>query len=339
MNEDIEDIFSDKVEEKIMTEVKRKRNILNLRLVIIAIVSTLIIIIGGVFVLNFASFKYINNSYTKDKEVQELEYDIMHPNEYIGKESCRETGYFKFESTYEYGKRLDSKVIYAGSDSYLGGMAKNKISTKSWILSSTPLNDDINKRYSNVYGLRKLIFLYPYIHYGKNIYEFSYEENTASENNSYSDEDHKINDFHFLNEINDNKIVEMTLSFDKEYIYEDINKMIASNLITFYWIDNNSEEEKKSLAEHTSIAFSAVGIKSTKSNGEFQEDVNGRMENFKATVRRLKELGHTQYVGNIDENNFRISGVVVVGSPKELMSIQNNPIIKHAVIGTVVDKY
>jgi hypothetical protein len=44
-------------------------------------------------------------------------------------------------------------------------------------------------------------------------------------------------------------------------------------------------------------------------------------------------------VKNIEENNFRISGVVVVGIPKELMSIQKNPMIKQAILGTVVDKY
>ncbi|NSB30876.1 anti sigma factor C-terminal domain-containing protein [Clostridium saccharoperbutylacetonicum] len=42
---------------------------------------------------------------------------------------------------------------------------------------------------------------------------------------------------------------------------------------------------------------------------------------------------------NIEENNFRISGVAVVGIPKELMSIQKNPMIKHAMLGTMVDKY
>ncbi|WP_238892693.1 hypothetical protein [Clostridium beijerinckii] len=29
----------------------------------------------------------------------------------------------------------------------------------------------------------------------------------------------------------------------------------------------------------------------------------------------------------------------MVGRPKELKAIENNPIIKHAVLGTVVDKY
>ena len=337
MNKDnnIDELFSDQMEDVIKNEIKKKRNKLNLKLIIISIVSTLIVIIVGVVALNFASDKYINYAYSKDSELQKLEYDIMHPNEYIGKESCRETGYFKFESTYEYGKRLGSKVIYAGSDNYLGGLSKNGVSINGWILGQYPINDTIDKRTSNVYGLRNLHFLYPYVQYGKYIHEFIDEENKILEN----DEETKVNDFGLLNEIDDNKIVEMALSFDKEYIYEDINKLIDNKLITFYWVDNNSEEEKQRVIEARTPAFDVVGIKSASKPGQFEHGLNNLRENFKETVRKLKEIGHDQYVENINENNFKISGIVVVGSPKELKAIQNNSMIKHAVLGTVVDKY
>ena len=337
MNKDnnIDELFSDQMEDVIKNEIKKKRNKLNLKLITISIVSTLIIIIVGVVALNFASDKYINYAYSKDSELQKLEYDIMHPNEYIGKESCRETGYFKFESTYEYGKRLGSKVIYAGSDNYLGGLSKNGVSIKGWILGQYPINDTIDKRSSNVYGLRNLHFLYPYVQYGKYIHEFIDEENKILEN----DEETKVNDFGLLNEIDDNKIVEMALSFDKEYIYEDINKLIDNKLITFYWVDNNSEEEKQRVIETRNPAFDVVGIKSASKPGQFDHGLNNLRENFKETVRKLKEIGHDQYVENINENNFKISGIVVVGSPKELKAVQNNCMIKHAILGTVVDKY
>ena len=72
---------------------------------------------------------------------------------------------------------------------------------------------------------------------------------------------------------------------------------------------------------------------------EFKEDVNGRVENFKAVVNKLKEVGDTQYIEYIDETNIKIIGAVVVGSPKELKAIQNNSMIKHAILGAVVDKY
>ena len=333
---DIDDLFSDKMENEIKNEIKKKRGKLNLKLIIIAIVSTLIIIIVGILALDFASDKYIENSYAKEQQKLELENIIMNPNEYIGKERCMEIGYFKFESTYDYAKRIGSKVIYAGSANYLGGLAKNGISKEGWSISNIPLSNDINKRYSSVNGGRNLYFLYPYVQYGENIYDYQKDDNKTTENDLSLDKENIINDFHFLNEIDDNKIVEMALSFDKEYTYEEVNSMLDSNLITFYWVDDNSEEAKQHMIEFKNPAFSVVGIKSIDGAGELRDDVDGRMENFKAALKQLKEIGDTQ---DIDENNIKIIGVVVVGSPKELKNIQNNPMIKHAILGTVVDKY
>lgn len=336
---DMDDIFSDKMENEIKNEIKKKRSKLNLKLIIISIISTLTISIVGILTLNFASDKYIENSYSKEQQKQVLESMIMNPNEYIGKESCRKMGYFKYESTYEYGKRIGSKVIYAGSSNNLGGLARNGISKNRWTISNIPLTDDINKRYSSVYGSRNLYFLYPYVNYGENIYDYEKDDNKTTESDLSLDKENIINDFHFLNEIDDNKIVEMALSFDKEYTYEEVNSMLDSNLITFYWVDNKSGEAKQNIIEVKNPAFSVVGIKSIDGAGEFKDDVDSRMENFKAVVKKLKEIGDTQDIEDIDDHNIKITGAVVVGSTKELKDIQGNPMIKHAILGTVVDKY
>lgn len=339
MNKDIEDIFSNNMENQIKKEIKKKRKQLNLKLITISIISTLIIIILGILTLNFASHKYIENAYTKEEKKLELENVIMNPNEYIGKETCEVTGYFKYLSTYEYGKRIAGKVIYAGSTNYLGGLLKDKMSKERLAISNIPLNDNISERSSDVYGLRKLQFLYPYVNYEQNIYDYQTENNKIPDNTSSSDKENIINDFQYLNEIDNDKTVEMALSFNKEYSYEEVNKMLDSNLITFYWVDNNSEDEKEHAVELKNPAFNVIGIKSTDGAGEFRVDVDSRMENFKTALKQLKEIGDTQYIENIDENNIKIGGAVVIGSPKELKGIQNNPIIKHAILGTVVDKY
>lgn len=339
MSKDIDDLFSDKMENEIKSEIKKKRNKLNLRLIITAIISTLMIIIAVNLALNFASDKYIEKAYSKEQQKLDLENTIMDPNEYIGKESCLEIGYFKFESTYEYAKRIGSKVVYAGSAKYFGGIAKDIISKERWTISNIPLSDDVNTRYSSVYGLRELHFLYPYVHYGSNIYEYQIDKNKPTEEELSNAKENTINDFHFLNEIGDNKIVEMALSFNKEYTYEEVNSMLDSNLITFYWVDSNSKEEKEHIIEFSNPAFDVIGIKSIDGAGEFRADVDSRMENFKAAIKQLKEIDDTQYIENIDEDNIKIIGAVVVGSPEDLKKIQNNSMIKHAILGTVVDKY
>ncbi|WP_238916383.1 anti sigma factor C-terminal domain-containing protein [Clostridium sp. YIM B02555] len=341
MSKEIDDIFSDNMEDEIKNEVRKKRNKLNLKLIIIAIISTLAIVIGGSILLEFESDKYIETSYAKDKKMQELEYIVRYPNEYIGKESCREIGYFKYESTYDISKRIGGRVIFAGSstDSSSGLGNKGFYNKESHIISNIPLSQDINKRDSNAYGLRELHFFYPYVHYGKDIYNYETDKNKVTEDELKTGKENIINDFHFLNEIEDNKIVEMGLSFDKQYTYEEVNKMLDSNLITFYWVDNNSEEEKKHIIEYVNPAFDVVGIKSMDMAGEYHDNVDERMLHFKDAINQLRNLGDTEYINNIDENNIKIIGAVVVGSSKELKAIQNNPMIKHAVLGTVVDKY
>lgn len=347
MSKEIDDIFSDKMEDKIKSEVRKKRKRSNIKLVAIGIILTLSIFIISNLGLSVVSNKYIENSYSKDREIKQLEYSIMYPDEYIGQERCISTGYFEYESIYDIGKRIGNKVLFAGSSSNAKSIVKSIMEKKfeasadklSWTISRNPLNDDISKRYNNVYGMRKLHFLYPYVHYGKNIYEYQTEDNKISKSDLSTGKECIINDFHYLNELDDNKVVEMALSFDKGYTYEEINRMFDKDLITFYWVDSNSEEEKQHMIEDDNPAFNVVGIKSIDGVGEFRDDVSGRMENFKAALKQLKEMGHDQYTEYIDENNIKIIGAVVVGSPKELKAIQNNSMIKHAIMGTVVDKY
>lgn len=347
MSKDIEDIFSDEMENKIKKEVRNKRKKLNVKLVTIGTILTLIILIFSNLVLSVVSNKYIENSYSKDLGIKNLEYSIMHPDEYIGQERCISTGYFKYESVYDIGKRIGSRVLFAGSSSNAKSIVKDIMERKfetvvdksSWTISRNSFNDDISKRYSSVYGIRKLHFLYPYVHYGKDIYEYQTEDNKVSEDDLSLSMENVVNDFHYLNEMDDNKVVEMALSFDKEYTYEEVNKMLDSNLITFYWLDSNSEVEKQHMIEYNNPAFDVVGIKSIDVAGEFRTDINDRLENFKVVIKQLRDMGHDQYVRNIDENNIKIIGAVVVGSPKDLKKIENNSMIKHAIIGTVTDKY
>ena len=40
-----------------------------------------------------------------------------------------------------------------------------------------------------------------------------------------------------------------------------------------------------------------------------------------------------------DENYTNISGIVIQGTADELKEIENNPMIKHAILGNIVDKF
>lgn len=321
MSKDIDEIFSSNLEDEINKKVKADRKKLNLKLTCITVVSTLIIIILGHLTLNFLSNKYTSKQFNKDLNIKISEYLVKYPNEYISHQKCIETGYFKYQSTYDISKKIGSRVFYNGSKNKLGGLNKNAFSEESFFVNGNQnvLDDNITNRPNNEYGLRSLNFMHPYVDY----------KNT-------------VNDFNFLSKVDDNKTLEMVLSFDKEYSYDEVNSFINSNLITFYWIDTSNEENKDYEIKNKTYEdeSSAIGIKSTDYNGSTIKDVNERLEKFKYSLKYLidnSEYGLVDYGFDID--NLKINGVVVVGTPNELKGLQNNLIIKHAIIGSIVDKY
>ncbi|NFR86147.1 MULTISPECIES: anti sigma factor C-terminal domain-containing protein [unclassified Clostridium] len=321
MSKDIDDIFSNNLEDEINKKIKSDRKKLNLKLTCIAVISTLVIIILGNLSLNFLSNKYTEKQFQKDINIKISEYLVKYPNEYIGHQRCIQTGYFKYQSTYDISKKIGSKVLYGGSLNELGGLDKNTFSKESFFIDEdhSVLDNNINNRSSNEYGLRSLNFMYPYVDY----------EST-------------INDFNIIDEISDNKTVEMALSFDKQYNYNEVNNFIDKDLITFYWVDTSNEENKDYEIENKAYEdeLSAIGIKSTDYNGGTINDVNKRLEKFKYSLKFLIDNWEYGVVDHgFDSDNLKINGVVIVGTPSELKKLQNNPIIKHAILGTVTDKY
>lgn len=326
MSKDIDDLFSDKMSNEIESELKKKRGKLNTKLIVKAIVATLGILIVLNIALGFSSKKYIAYRFKKCTSDKSIEYLVSHPNEYIAKQSYIETGLFKSTSTYNIAKKVGPRTLYAGSENVSSGLIRyGLVAQESWYTSEATqtLDNNIENRGSDAFGLRGLRFMMPYVDY-ENI----------------------INDFHYLNEIKENQYAEMALSFDKEYSYDEVNKMLDSNLITFYWVDINQEETKEIYKEskYYYSGDSVVGVKSHDFAGKFITDTNERLYNFKGAVGFLKEkdkhgVAYNINKNNIDENNIKISGVVIQGNPNELLKMQDNPMIKHAVLGNVVDKY
>lgn len=309
MNKDIDDLFSDKMGNEIKNEIIRKRGKSNRKLILTSILATILIIFVGNLIVSTISNKYIFYSAMKDTENNDLEYRIKHANEYIGEERYHGTGYFRYEGEYIVGKKIGDKVFYNGTLKYSGGLDSFRIC--GWVGE--------NGR-GKIYGLKNLIFKYPYINY-----------------------ESILKDFNRLDEIEDNKIVEMALSFDKQYTFEEVNNMVNKNLTTFYWVDNSSDEQKENKINANSKLDenqdTVIGIKSMNQYGDIMYNVKDRQDNFIDAVKKLRLNGNEEIVQNIDENNIKIIGVVVVGSIKELKALQENSMIKHAIIGNVVDKY
>lgn len=271
--------------------------------------------------LNFASKKYIYNQFNKDLDNKVIEYQIKHPNEYICNQKYFETGYFKFQSTLTVSKIIGNKHLLADSLNIPGGLSKNNSKINSWFISEpfAPLSNDFSSRPHTSYSLRSLIFMYPYVDYDKD-----------------------INDFNLLSQIDNSKTVEMALSFDNQYSFDEVNELINSDLINFYWVDYSKPEENISFYKEKKAYISedcVIGIKSTDYNGKTISDTSDRMNKFKESINYIKKNPNSEIATNVDLDNIKISGIVVTGSPQELSKLQNIKIIKHSILGNVVDKF
>jgi len=133
----------------------------------------------------------------------------------------------------------------------------------------------------------------------------------------------------------------MVLSFDKEYSYEDINKNFNSSNIYFYWIDM-SNDEKKSYYEMEKSYLNeneVIGIKSITGEGEFISDEIERLNEYKEAIAYLEDNKYRNTIEISDINYNKISGIVVQGTANELKELRDNSMIKHAVLGNIVDKF
>lgn len=313
MSNEIDNIFSDKTSEEITTDIKNRRKKLNSKLIIKSVAVTLGLLIVLYGTLSFGSKQYAKHSFNNLTTTMNQLYTISYPNTYISDYSYNETGLFKYSTSFPTGKKIGNNAIYAGtnigSTSLLswGAIANTYITNPS----IDPLDKNIDNRYIDSYGLRELTFINPNTKYAEN-----------------------INDFHYLSEIDKTDYVEFAISFDKEYSYEEVNKLFNSNLVSFYWIDNTEDTSN----DHTSTNF-AIGVKSHTPNGKFISDTKERLSNFKNSVEYFESGESYGLVDNIDKNNFKISGIIVQGTPEELDDLENNSAIKHAVMGNVVNKY
>lgn len=317
MSKEIDDIFSSKLGESIEKSIKNKRNKLNTKLVIKSIILTVVVVVILNITLGFISKRVIVMRFNERSSTKMLEYMITKPNEYIGQNSYIETGLFKYNSNYEIARKVGNKTVYAGSEHEAGSIFNyGQIGYRGVPISEAipVLDSNIENRRSDVFGLRELCFMMPYVEY-ENI----------------------INDFQYLDEIGADKYVEMTLSFDKEYSYEEVNSLFDSNLIYFYWIDNESDETKEyyKMSKYYHKDDTALGIKSINYSGDFIKDTNERLDIFKGAVTNLGGW----YKSNIDLDKPMISGIVIVGTTSQLKEFEDVDIIKHSILGNIVDKF
>ena len=183
-----------------------------------------------------------------------------------------------------------------------------------------------------------MVFYYPYVDYS----------------NRYK------NDLSLLENVGNDKYMEIALSFDKEYSIDEVNNMIPENInLTWYWVDSVEDSHKKTQKQYTDkqdlgdgeiieveqypdLCYEnyAYGIKII---NEYGEKIVNPEENF---IQGLKEGGITHIYdiiagadGKLTKDDIKVQGVVVTGDAESLKSLRHLTFIKASSIGVVTDKY
>ena len=167
------------------------------------------------------------------------------------------------------------------------------------------------------------------------------------------------NDLHELNKVNDGKLIEMALSFDKAYTYEEVVSMLPANVtLQWNWVNAYSEEELDELeyledehSENPAILkeYEVPGFPSISKIGvAIENPTNVFVETLELALTKggsyKKDFEHIYNIlkkdhASLTKNNIEIIGVVVVGDKQQLQSLNNLSYIKASSFGAIIDEY
>ncbi|MGM0890109.1 MAG: anti sigma factor C-terminal domain-containing protein [Bacillota bacterium] len=155
-------------------------------------------------------------------------------------------------------------------------------------------------------------------------------------------------------ELDNNKIVEVALSFKKPLSLHEASKILGTDNVNWLWVDTSTEAQvneykKEALMKEnerhaiTKSGASAYGFEVLDSDFE----IGGQY--FLNIIKTIKDGNYHNNVkklaNSINEesspkvSDIRISGAVVTGTPKELERFNNIDIIRTSLIGATVDIY
>ncbi|WP_431029843.1 anti sigma factor C-terminal domain-containing protein [Lysinibacillus sp. LZ02] len=336
-NDKTEDIFDIKKMEKTIKKAKRRAN---WKTVLITIIVLVVVIIVGTIMNR-------NINYKLERPVQFSAtgfHEISAPNEFIGKLE-RYQGILGGENRYTTYKIIEGKVVYTGQERYGYGLFRdenlNRIGIESPILIGRSFSEqDLQKQLYNELGQREMVFFYPFLQY--KIYR---------------------NDLVLLDDIGKDKVMEVALSFDRGYTFDEVQSMISNNVtLTWLWVDDVNEDaddfqynyvdengevivlDNLVRSEHT-----VYGLSLFNENGDMKEEPVRRFigaieanQQFKVRwqgeFKRLYETLSGED-GQLTEEDLQYYGAVVTGNAQNLSQLKDLPFIKASSIGVITDKY
>lgn len=246
---------------------------------------------------------------------KELYYELYGANIYTGnwQENYQLIGSSATAPTY---KLLNGKPLY------LGDLSLNT-STIEPTIGSSELEQFSYK------GHRVMNFFHPYIQY-----------------EAYS------NDLNRLDQVSNGKLIEMSLSFDKPYTYEQVIGLLPKDVtLQWNWVNTFTADEiaSESSAQDRTI-FKEQEVVGFPTHAKDGTPIEEPIYSFISTLEDAKKSGGsyqeefeqiytTLQNGQkaITDKSIEIIGVVVVGNKQQLSTLKNQPYIQASSFGAIVD--
>lgn len=150
------------------------------------------------------------------------------------------------------------------------------------------------------------------------------------------------NDLTLLNELREDQLVELGISFDRAYTPKEVERFFEKEHVNWLWIDTANEEmiqdANQSISEYGDNFFRYGSHPSTLNEFYFDlkqwKKIDPQDEKI-ATL--LNEVTNEQGEPNIEK--LRIIGAIISGQPSELRQYENKPFIRAVTLGATIDKY
>jgi len=247
------------------------------------------------------------------------------PNGYISK-SVDTFGFLGGRSNYTISRTVGNKPVVLEERVQPFGLLPQFIMTRGQ--GSGQVAGDWPSTYWE-YGYNKMIFFHPQITYKE------YKNDLAN-----------------LNQIGNDKFIEVGLSFDKPYTISELSNILPNVNISWYWVDTFTKDDldryEKEATEYDAKAtfiseFDALGVDiiPSMSNESFGSDYNSFLYNLKISKNKkfLDIFNSLNSKGYTDPSKVPILGTIAYGTKDQLESLIGNSHIKASSFGVITEKY
>lgn len=331
MSENFDEVFNEKKLDRAIKRGKRKATI---RTIVISLIVLVIALAAGNYYNTKISYKMSEEAFKREQEFVKLTV----PNGYIS-QSIDTIGFLGGRGTYKISKAVGPKPVIVSEGVSIFGLPSDNLIVK--LLGVSPKypitraagggeTSGENSISYSIYGYRKMKFFHPEINYEK------YQ-----------------NDLKELDNLSDNQLIEMGVSFDKPYKEEDMTSIMGYTKRSWYWVDVFLKEDLDRFKKEAKMfggemgyipEFNAIGVPvftsgATDNFAQRYEPFliellkNTKLERYSKIYKELEAKGYKSYA------DMPILGAVVYGTKSELKQLLSNPHIKASSFGVVTSLY